>query len=187
VQGSDEQTGNLSANQDVHADSNTISLLIAKLAAKDGREREKARWFLVAIGSPAVADLIELLEARNEQVRWEAAKALADIADPAAADALVKTLEDKVFDVRWLAAEGLIKLGQVGIVPLLKALIERSDSPWLRIGVHHVLHDLVAGDLNLKELAQPIIDSLEDAESVIETPLIAKAILDRLVSGQPGD
>jgi len=185
MQGSDEQTGHLSANQDVHADSNTISLLIAKLAAKDGREREKARGSLVAIGSPAVADLIELLEAHNEQVRWEAAKALAEIADPAAADALVKTLEDKVFDVRWLAAEGLIKLGQVGIVPLLKALVERSDSPWLRDAAHHVFHDIAVGEL--EDLLEPIMNSLEDAESVIETPLIAKAILDRLVSGQPGD
>jgi HEAT repeat protein len=183
VQGSDDRINHLSANQDVHADSNTISLLIAKLSAKDGREREKARWSLVAIGSPAVADLIELLEAASEQVRWEAAKALADIADPAAADALVKALEDKVFDVRWLAAKGLINLGREGLVPLLQALIERSDSPWLRDAAHHVLHDLAVGEL--EELLEPIMDSLEDAEAAIETPLIAKAILDRLVSGQP--
>lgn len=185
MQGSDDEINHLNANQDVHADLNTISLLIAKLAARDGRERERARWSLVAIGSPAVADLIELLEAANEQIRWEAAKALADIADPAAADALVKALEDKVFDVRWLAAEGLINLGQVGIVPLLKALIERSDSPWLRDAAHHVFHDIAVGEL--EELLEPIMDSLEGAEAVIETPLIAKAILDKLISGQPGD
>jgi len=185
MQGSDEQTGHLRANKDVHADSNTISLLIAKLAARDGLERESARWSLVDIGSPAVAGLIELLEALDEQVRWEAAKALAAMADPAAADALVKTLEDKVFDVRWLAAEGLINLGREGLIPLLKALIERSDSPWLRDAAHHVLHDLAVGEL--EDLLEPIMDSLEGAEAAIETPLMAKAILDRLLSGQPGD
>jgi HEAT repeat protein len=130
-----------------------------------------------------VADLIESLASPNKQVRWEAAKALADIADPAAADALVKALEDKIFDVRWLAAEGLINLGREGLVPLLQALIERSDSPWLRDAAHHVLHDLAVGEL--EDLLEPITDSLEDAEAAIETPLIAKAILDRLVSGQP--
>lgn len=185
MQESEEQASDASTNQAYNTDPDTISLLIAKLAEKEGQEREKARWSLIAIGSLAVAPLIESLEAPDKQVRWEAAKALAAIADPAAADALVKALEDKVFDVRWLAAEGLINLGQAVIVPLLKALVERSDSPWLRIGAHHVLHDLAAGDLNLKELLQPIIDSLEDAESAIETPLIAKAILDRLVSKQP--
>jgi HEAT repeat protein len=185
VQGSDDQINHLSANQDIHDDPYMISLLIAKLAAKDGLERERARRSLVAIGSPAVADLIESLASPNKQVRWEAAKALADIADPAAADALVKALEDKVFDVRWLAAKGLINLGREGLVPLLQALIERSDSPWLRDAAHHVLHDLAVGEL--EELLEPIMDSLEDAEAAIETPLIAKAILDRLVSGQPGD
>jgi len=185
VQGSDDQINHLSANQDVHADPSTISLLTARLSAKDGLERESARWFLVAIGNPAVAPLIELLEARNKQVRWEAAKALADIADPEAADALVKALEDKVFDVRWLAAEGLINLGREGLVPLLQALIERSDSPWLRDAAHHVLHDIAVGEL--EELLQPVIDSLEDVEPVIETPLAARAALERLVSGQPGN
>jgi HEAT repeat protein len=137
---------------------------------------------LVDIGSPAVPPLIELLGARNKQVRWEAAKALAAIADPAAAGALVKALEDKDFDVRWVAAEGLINIGREGIVPLLRTLIERSDSPWLRQGAHHVLHDLAVGDL--EEMLKPVVDSLQDVESAIEAPIAAKAILDRLVPEQ---
>jgi len=77
----------------------------------------------------------------------------------------------------------LINLGREGLIPLLRALIERSDSPWLRIGAHHVLGDLAAGDL--RELLQPVVDSLEDVEPAIETPLVARAALERLVSGQP--
>jgi HEAT repeat protein len=187
VQESEEQASDISANQDINTDSDTIRLLIAKLTGEDGLERDRARWSLVAIGNPAVAPLIELLEARNKQVRWEAAKALADIRDPMAASALVKALEDNQFDIRWIAAEGLINLGREGLVPLLQALIERSDSPWLREGAHHVLHELAEGDL--KELLQPIVDSLEGIESAVESPIRAQAALDALggEQAQPDD
>jgi HEAT repeat protein len=187
MQESEGQTNHISANQDIHLSPDTISLLIAKLTGNDGLERESARWSLLSIGSPAVAPLTELLESPNKQIRWEAAKALAAIADPAAAHVLVKALEDKVFDVRWVAAEGLINLGREGLVPLLQALIERSDSPWLREGAHHVLHKLAEGDL--KELLQPIVDSLESIESAVESPIRAHAALDALggEQAQPDD
>jgi HEAT repeat protein len=179
---SDERTSDVGADRDMQIDLETIDLLVAKLAGNNGRERERARWALVDIGSPTVPPLLDMLRARKKQVRWEAAKALAAIADPAAAEALVTALEDKVFDVRWLAAEGLINIGRAGLVPLLHALIERSDSPWLRQGAHHVLHDLAVGDL--KEMLKPVVDSLQDVDSAVETPVAAKAILDRLVSEQ---
>jgi HEAT repeat protein len=187
MQESEEQTSDVSASQDINTDPDTISLLIAKLAEKDGKEREKARHALVAVGSDATAALVESLASSDKQVRWEAAKALSAMSDPAAAEALVKALEDKVFDVRWLAAEGLINLGREGLVPLLQALIERSDSPWLRIGAHHVLHDLAVGDL--KELLQPIVDSLEGIQSAVESPIRAQAALDALggEQAQPDD
>jgi HEAT repeat protein len=178
MQESDEQTRDVGADPDMQTDLDTIDLLVTKLTGNNGRERERARWALVDIGRPAVNRLIELLGNPRKQVRWEAAKALAAIADPAAAETLVKTLEDKVFDVRWLAAEGLINIGREGLVPLLHALIEHSDSPWLREGAHHVLHDLAAGDL--KEILQPVVDSLQDVESAVETPIAAKAVLDKL-------
>lgn len=182
MQESDEKTSDVGADRDTQVDVERVDLLIVKLAGNKGRERERARWALVDIGSPAVASLIKLLGNPGKQVRWEAAKALAAIADPAAAEALVAALEDNVFDVRWLAAEGLINIGREGLVPLLRALIERSDSPELRTGAHHVLHDLDAGAL--KDMLQPLLDSLEDVEPAIETPLAAKAILDRLRSDE---
>jgi HEAT repeat protein len=182
----DEQTRRFSSNQNIHINPNSVNALCAKLSADDAMERAKARHCLVAIGSPAVGRLIELLEAPYKQeVRWEAAKALAGIADPAAAEVLVRALEDKVFDVRWLAAIGLIKLRRAGVVPLLKALVEHSDSPWLRNGAHHVLFALAVRDSYFKELFHPIINSLEDAESAIVTPLVARGLLDRLASEQP--
>ncbi len=47
--------------------------------------------------------------------------------------------------IRWLAAEGLIGLGEAGLRPLLEALVHHSDSAWLREGAHHVLKALAAG------------------------------------------
>jgi HEAT repeat protein len=167
-----------------HAAPGSISSLVAELSKEDGAARERARYSLVAIGAPAVACLIEALASRNELLRWEAAKALGDIRDPAAAPALVAALEDEVFDVRWLAAKGLIALRGEGLVPLLRALLERSDSLWLREGAHHVFHDLVRGRPDLGDVLQPLLVALEDVEPSLEVPIAAAAALDKLIRGE---
>ena len=56
--------------------------------------RHKARETLMSIGKQAVGHLIPLLKDPEDDVRWEAAKALADIVDVRAASGLVATLED---------------------------------------------------------------------------------------------
>ena len=81
-----------------------IPALVAALAHDDPVERNHVREALVAIGTPAVKYLVKLLSDPESHIRWEAAKALWPIGDPAAAPALVKALEDKDTDVRWLAA-----------------------------------------------------------------------------------
>jgi HEAT repeat protein len=113
-------------------------------------------------------------------VRWEAAKALGQISDPRAAEALVRALEDEMFDVRWLAAEGLITLGCGALLPLLHALVERSDSEWLREGAHHVFYDLVKGRPDIKDILQPIMATLENVEPSLEVPFAAETALNKL-------
>lgn len=157
-----------------------IPSLIADLAGKDGMVREKARRSLVGIGGPAVAPLVEALNDPNEQLRWEAAKALGQIADPAAAPALVEALTDKVFDVRWLAADGLIAVGRAALVPLLEALMEHSNLPRMRLSAHHVLHDLAHKDPELKELLRPVLVALDDIEPSLEVPWAARSVLEAL-------
>jgi len=92
--------------------------------------------------------------------------------------ALVKALEDKMFDVRWLAAEGLVAIGHEALVPLLRVLIGHSDSVWLREGVHHVLHGIEGGHLN--EMLRPILLALEGVEPSVEAPMAAEAALKAL-------
>jgi hypothetical protein len=139
------------------------------------------------MGREALGPLIEALASRKSWVRWEAAKALGQIGDPAAAEALVKALTDRRFDVRWLAAEGLITLGRNGVTPLLNALIESADSLWLRQGAHQVFHDLSAWDL--REILRPVLAALEDIEPSLAVPLAAKKALDMLtqVGGEYDD
>jgi HEAT repeat protein len=156
----------------------SIRALIADLRSKDGMLRQRSRQSLVAIGKPAVISLVKLLKDRNDQVRWEAAKALGEIGDRRAAPALILALEDEEFDVRWLAAEGLIALGGDGLSPLLEALVECPQSVWLRDGAHHVLHDLAKTGLR-KQVAS-LLKALGGVEPETEVPPAARKLLNTL-------
>jgi HEAT repeat protein len=161
-----------------------INSLIAELADDHGSARHDARESLVMIGKPAVAPLIAALQHPNWRIRWGAAKALGQIGDSAAADALVKTLEDERSGVRWLAAEGLIALECDGLATLLEALIHHSDSEWLREGAHHVIHSLAEQVPDLGHLLAPVSAALDDIEPVLEVPPAARTALDELARGK---
>ena len=156
----------------------SVKSLIADLASKDGIIRVKARRQLVAYKKRSVAPLIKTLSSETHWVRWEAAKALSQIANPASIQALLGALSDTEFDVRWLAAEGLIRIGRKVVVPLLETLVKHSDSLWLREGIHHVLHDMNRGDLD--KTLRPVLTALEGTEPSLEAPLAARGALDAL-------
>jgi HEAT repeat protein len=171
------------------ADPAAIRALMDTLCDRDTLKRHRARLSLIDIGSPAVPYLIQALEDLDSEecVRWEVAKALSDIGDPAAAPALVGVLgQDEHFGIRWLAAEGLIAMGRNGLIPLLNALIQHSDSAWLREGAHHVLR-ILAGR-GLYTYVAPVLTALEDIEPAVEVPTAARAALDVLSrSSAPSD
>jgi HEAT repeat protein len=172
----------INVNWEAHADPATMSALVADLGSGDGLVRVRARKCLVAIESRAVGSLIEALTNPKEVVRWEAAKALGQIRDPAAAQALVGALEDEMFDVRWLAAEGLGAIGCKALVPLLEALSRHPDSVWVRGGAHHVLCKLAAKCL--EDVWRPVLAALENVEPLVEVPFAATAALDRLKTAE---
>jgi hypothetical protein len=152
-----------------------IQQLITNLASSDRTARQDARQSLVNIGRPAVDALAAALAHGEVRVRWEAAKALQQMADPAIAPALVSALEDDDSGVQWIAAEGLAFLGREGVVPLLNALMTRSDSSRLRRGAHHVLRLLI--DESLKKEMAPVVTALEELEPVLEVPVAAHRAL----------
>ncbi len=154
--------------------------LILFLGHENGWVRHQARECLVIIGKPAVPELIKALQNQNEDVRWEAAKALSQIKDPRAAPALAKALSDKNFGVRWLAAEGLIILKGAAITPLLLELIEHPDVIWLRQGAHHVLQGLAKKRVYSQQ-SVPLLAALEGPEPAVKVPFVAKNLLDTVV------
>jgi HEAT repeat protein len=155
-----------------------IEVLVAALANHEPVERQQARQALVAVGSLAVAALIDLLEHPTAHVRWEAAKALGAIRDPAAAPALVARLMDKDEDVRWVAAEALIALRRKGIKPLLEALADKPDSTWLQQGAHHVFNTLLKK--RALELLFPVLTALKQEEPELAIPQAVSEVLQAL-------
>jgi len=160
----------------------TVDELLEQLHSHDGEKRERARWQLVTLRSVGVFPLIDALEDPDWHVRWEAAKALHDIADPRAAPALVRALRDRRFGVRWLASDALIALKEASLPALLGALVHQGDSVLLRNGAHHVLHDLNRGHVSREMAAvlRPVIEALESIEPSVTAPVAAQKALDEL-------
>ena len=153
--------------------------LIEDLTCDDIIKCQKARRELVEKGSQSVEALEEALSSKKSWVRWEAAKALGQIADKTAVTALVGALLDKEFDVRWQASEALIRIGPAALEPLLKVLADHGDkSLTLRRGAHHILHDMNRGKYDA--LLRPVMASVEDGAPAIEVLVAAKKALDAL-------
>lgn len=148
-----------------------VRSLIDDLDHEDGLHREQARQALIRIGRPAVVGLIRALQRPSHRIRWEAAKALGEIGDPHAADALVDALDDEDVGVRWVAADALVNLGGNALEPMLKAVISHSDDIWLREGAHRVLK--VLAQRGYQPIVMPVLRALEDIEPAIEAPFAA--------------
>lgn len=149
--------------------------LVAQLSSEHGALRTQARAELVRLGSAATADLLAALADPRVQVRWEATKALAEIADPESAEALVQTLRDEDFGVRWLASEGLIRLGREGLIPLLEALARGLVSERFRAGAHHVIRAQLKGRDG--ETLRPVYEALGGFAPRVSAPLAARRAL----------
>ena len=160
-----------------------IDTLIKQLSDKDGQIREKARLKLVDIGKEATLPLTKLLTDKDKQTRWEAGKALGAIADPAAIPALIKTLEDDIFDIRWLAGEALVAIGPDCVRPLLERLSASSEKLFFREEARHVFKYLLRDNPKANELIvilKPVVDALNGSAASVEVPSAARTALEKL-------
>lgn len=176
--------------------------LVAELNSRDIRTIEKARLCLLTVGEDAVPYLVSALNDEDRNVRWEAAKTLAQMRNPALAPVLTRGLENKDPDIRWLSAEGLLALGKDALFPLLSALVENPTSSSLIHGAHHVLQDFYlkrrhegetsyyslheVGD-DIRQKLKPVVQALEADEPSHSLPIAAKSALDFLKSESAGD
>ena len=161
-----------------------IDGLLTALRGRDAAARIRARKRLVEIGKPAVPELIALLADHKQLMRWEAAKTLAEIADPEAAPALIQALEDPDQDVRWVAGVAVITLGDDGLRPLLSALTKRSDSIYLFRSAHHVIAGFKSSGRS-PEL-QRLLEALRSDEPGVMVPPAAREALERLPCQRTG-
>lgn len=156
----------------------SIELLVNALASDDIALRSHAFRALIRRGTIATVAVAELLKSPNERVRWEATKALGKIGGKDAAEALAAALDDESLDVRWLAADGLIAIGMVSLVPLLRGLIHRPESALLREASRHVLRSLLQNES--AHLISPVLSSLEAGIPVEEVPVAAHDALNKM-------
>ncbi len=156
---------------------------INDLGSMNDTTRFRARKSLVRIGKPAVPALVHALKNPSHQIRWGAVKAMVEIGDPANATVLVKVLEDDVFDIRWIASEGLVALGVVGLEPLLQALVDRPQVASLREGAHHVFH--VLSEMGMGQLLAPVMAAMDTIEPTATIPPAARRAVDAIRASQP--
>jgi hypothetical protein len=156
-----------------------IGMLIRLLDSDHMADRKKARLELVRASHSAVPALLKLVNTPRPDLRWELVHILGEIGDPQAAPALVRALEDDHYEVRWRAAEGLIKLERHGLIPLFKGLRDRFGSYRLRDGAHHVLRVLKDKGY-IGEPALTVLGALDSAEPEATVPWAARKALDYL-------
>jgi HEAT repeat protein len=148
----------------------------ARLSDQDPRCRHEAREQLVSMGVTVLPVLYQKLTSPDWHVRWEAAKALGEIGDPAAAEMLVALLQDDDTSVRWAAMGSLIDLGRGSLRPVLEALTHDFQSARLREGVHHILHTL-ANRGKLTGIEAEVFRALEGAAPSVQAAWAANKAL----------
>lgn len=152
---------------------------LESLDTDDIHKKLSARQTLVDIGKTIIPRIHSLLNSEYDIIRMEAAKITELIADKRSIPFLLTLLDDPLFDIRWIAAEGLIKIGRRSICPLLKAVRDGSSSFFFNKGAHHILLDLVKE--KEKQKLMPLLQSLDNYHELGEiAPVEASNALKRV-------
>ncbi len=156
--------------------------LIDQLQQDDPLQRERARHQLAAQGEVAVAPLARLLESTSTHVRWEALKTLEAIAAPSSIPILIRAFDDEMPGNRFLAAEGLIAIGEEALPAVLDALVRDAHAGWRREGAHHVLYHYASTDLG--PIVRPVLAAMKAHEPDVAVPHAADDARRKLLAGR---
>ena len=150
-----------------------IRAFVDDLSSPNSLTRHVANSKLTSIGKPAVPRLLPLLKfSPSKDTRKEVVKILGKIKDDEAIEALVLALRDENYEVRWDAAESLIKIGSASILPLLKYLVKHFESNSLREGARHVLRSIRGHD-DCSDPLENLFRALNGSGPVEEIPWLA--------------
>jgi HEAT repeat protein len=145
---------------------NVVKLINALSDEEDYSNKKNARITLELMGKNVIPQLHKLLTSDNSLLRMEAAKIIKAIADRRSIPLLITLLDDIEFDIRWTAAEGLIRIGRKSITPLLKAIRDGKSSLLLNKRAHQVLNKLLLE--TEKQQLSSLMLSLDDYLGLIE-------------------
>ncbi len=164
----------------INSEDTELDLLLRSLISENGVERKNARDKLVAKGKIVINHLEDLLKNPKHLYRWEAVKTLEEISEPDSIPYLIQALDDDKSDVRWIAAEGLIKLGMHSVKPILEVLMKKNDSVFLLEGAHHIFYEMkekheLPKDFPVNEL----LSLLKDPEMKESVKPLANKIIDQ--------
>lgn len=81
----------------------------------------------------------------NERLKEEVDKIIHLVADSRSIPALINLLDDNEADVRWIAAESLIRIGRKSIIPLLKSVSNGRKFVY-PAKIYHILQYLLSHD-----------------------------------------
>jgi HEAT repeat protein len=162
---------------------NLAKLINESLDTKNSDKKLSARSTLVGMGKTIIPQLHRLLDSKNSLLRSEVAKIVELIADRRSIPFLIRLLDDKDFEIRWIAAEGLIKIGRRSILPLLKSVRDGESSYVHNKGTHHVLNGLL--NESEKKKMSPLLLSLDDSSELGETaPVEASKAIKTIFKGK---
>jgi HEAT repeat protein len=143
------------AIRDIHADAAAALTKIGAPAAapltaalRDADRRDHAANALAGIGSPAVEPLVQVLEHEKGSTRFAAARALAEISDPRAEEALSTALKGNDLMLTVAAHRFLIRKGEEGTEALLVKALNTYGTPTMASSL------LNCGNLELQAAAE---------------------------------
>lgn len=124
---------------------------------------------------PTPAMVFAALHDSDLEVRQETIHALCNSFEPTDLQSLTLALSDDDPGVRWLAAEGLVEMGERGVETTLQILKAHSDSILMRESAHHVLSAFLKQPWGRS--LTPAIQALESVEPALTVPWIAEHLL----------
>jgi HEAT repeat protein len=143
---------------------NLAELIRGSLDIHNSGKKLSARRDLAGMGKSILPQMHILVESENRLLRMEAVKIVELIASRKSIPVLINLLDDKEFEIRWIAAEGLIKIGRRSILPLLKSIRDGKSSFLRNKGAHHVLVGLL--NENEKDKLMSLLLSLDDSHEL---------------------
>jgi hypothetical protein len=161
-------------------DPSAVPTLLTALRGADEQFGSQIFSALVQLGHDAVPALVNASKSNSAWVRWQCLRALGEIRDRRALPVLVPALGDTDHSIAWVAAKGLVRLGTIGVGPVLRLLTTAEITPWLIQTASYVLQH--QRDPRLKPYLEPVIQAMHGAAFRVGTPDTAHRALTKLIA-----